>query len=65
MKTVRTITGLALLLFIAAAGCSNSGNVIERDILKVMMTEKFVPIEDSAYDSIRNMKTWIARNMDK
>jgi phosphonate transport system substrate-binding protein len=30
------------------------------DILKGMMIERFLPIEDSAYDSIREMKTWIA-----
>jgi phosphonate transport system substrate-binding protein len=31
-----------------------------REILKGMMIDKFVLIEDSAYDSIRAMKTWIA-----
>lgn len=36
-----------------------------RDILKEMMIDKFVPIEDSAYDSIRLMKQWIAQNRDK
>ncbi len=30
-----------------------------REILKGMMIDKFVPIEDSAYDSIREMKKWI------
>lgn len=30
-----------------------------REILKNMMIDKFVPIEDNAYDSIREMKRWI------
>jgi phosphonate transport system substrate-binding protein len=30
-----------------------------RDILKGMMIDRFVPIKDSAYRSIREMKTWI------
>ncbi len=29
-----------------------------REILKGMMIDRFVPIEDSAYDSIREMKKW-------
>jgi phosphonate transport system substrate-binding protein len=32
-----------------------------KKILDKMMTEKFVPISDSAYDSIREMNRWIAR----
>ena len=31
-----------------------------REILKGMMIDKFVPIEDSAYNSIREMQDWIA-----
>lgn len=31
-----------------------------REILQGMMVEKFVPLQDSAYDSIREMKQWIA-----
>ena len=31
-----------------------------KQILNGMMVEKFVPLEDSAYDSIREMKQWIA-----
>lgn len=31
-----------------------------RAILRGMMIDRFVPIEDSAYDSIRTMKRWIA-----
>ncbi|MBI4681674.1 MAG: phosphate/phosphite/phosphonate ABC transporter substrate-binding protein [Nitrospirae bacterium] len=31
-----------------------------RGILKGMMVDKFVPIDDGAYDSIREMKQWIA-----
>jgi phosphonate transport system substrate-binding protein len=29
-------------------------------ILEKMMIEKFVPIDDSAYDSIREMNAWVA-----
>ncbi|RJQ52588.1 MAG: phosphate/phosphite/phosphonate ABC transporter substrate-binding protein [Nitrospiraceae bacterium] len=32
-----------------------------REILKGMMLEKFVSIDDSAYDSIREMKRWLAK----
>lgn len=32
-----------------------------KKILDKMMTEQFVPISDSAYDSIRDMNRWIAR----
>lgn len=32
-----------------------------RKILKGMMIDKFVVIDDSAYDSIREMKSWIAK----
>ncbi|MBI5100705.1 MAG: phosphate/phosphite/phosphonate ABC transporter substrate-binding protein [Nitrospirae bacterium] len=32
-----------------------------KEILKDMMIDKFVVIDDSAYDSIREMKAWIAR----
>jgi phosphonate transport system substrate-binding protein len=32
-----------------------------RKILKGMMIDKFVPVDDSAYDSIREMKAWIAK----
>lgn len=31
------------------------------EILKGMMIDKFVPIEDGAYDSIREMKGWVAK----
>jgi phosphonate transport system substrate-binding protein len=31
------------------------------EILQGMMIERFVPIEDQAYDSIREMKSWIAQ----
>ncbi len=33
-----------------------------REILKGMMIEKFVPIDDKAYDSIREMKQWVEQN---
>ncbi len=33
-----------------------------REILKGMMIDRFVPIEDRAYDSIREMKAWLARH---
>lgn len=37
-----------------------------REILQDMMIEKFVPVEDSLYDSIREMKQWLAgRRSDK
>jgi phosphonate transport system substrate-binding protein len=32
-----------------------------REILKKMRIERFVVIPDSAYDSVREMQTWIAR----
>jgi len=32
-----------------------------KELLDKMMTERFVPIEDKAYDSIREMKKWVAR----
>jgi phosphonate transport system substrate-binding protein len=32
-----------------------------KKILDKMMTDQFVPISDSAYDSIREMNTWIVR----
>ncbi len=32
-----------------------------REILKSMMIDRFVPISDSAYDSVREMKSWIER----
>jgi phosphonate transport system substrate-binding protein len=32
-----------------------------RNILQGMMIDRFVPIEDGAYDSIREMKQWIAQ----
>jgi len=32
-----------------------------KELLDKMMTERFVPIDDSAYDSIRDMKKWVAR----
>ena len=32
-----------------------------KELLDKMMTEQFVPISDSAYDSIRDMKKWLAR----
>jgi phosphonate transport system substrate-binding protein len=32
-----------------------------REILKGMMIDKFVPVDDSAYDSIREMKSWISK----
>jgi len=32
-----------------------------REILKGMMIDKFVPIDDGAYDSIREMKTWMKK----
>ncbi|RJQ15339.1 MAG: phosphate/phosphite/phosphonate ABC transporter substrate-binding protein [Nitrospiraceae bacterium] len=31
-----------------------------REILRHMMIDRFIPIDDSAYDSIREMKEWIA-----
>lgn len=34
-------------------------------LLDKMMTERFVPIDDKAYDSIRAMKDWIARQEQK
>ncbi len=36
-----------------------------REILKGMMVEKFVRIEDSAYDSIREMKQWLLRYKER
>ena len=33
-----------------------------KEILKGMMIDKFVNIDDSAYDSIREMKAWITKN---
>jgi len=30
-----------------------------KELLDKMMTERFVPIDDSAYDSIRDMKKWV------
>lgn len=35
-----------------------------KDILKGMMVEKFVPIEDGAYDSIREMKRWVEKQKE-
>ncbi len=35
------------------------------EILKGMMTEQYLPIADSAYDSIREMKSWIAAQKAK
>lgn len=32
-----------------------------RQILKKMMIDRFVPADDSAYDSIREMKAWVAK----
>jgi phosphonate transport system substrate-binding protein len=32
-----------------------------REILQGMMIERFVPIDDKAYDSIREMKKWLAK----
>ncbi|MBI4847851.1 MAG: phosphate/phosphite/phosphonate ABC transporter substrate-binding protein [Nitrospirae bacterium] len=32
-----------------------------REILDHMMIDKFIPIDDSAYDSIREMKAWVAK----
>ncbi|RJQ20817.1 MAG: phosphate/phosphite/phosphonate ABC transporter substrate-binding protein [Nitrospiraceae bacterium] len=40
----------------------NAHNDVEgREILKGMLIERFVPIEDSSYDSIREMKHWVAK----
>lgn len=37
-----------------------------KELLDKMMTERFVPIDDKAYDSIREMKRWVARqNQEK
>lgn len=36
-----------------------------KEILKGMMVERFVTIDDGAYDSIREMKKWIAEHQDK
>jgi len=36
-----------------------------KELLDKMMTEQYVPIEDNAYDSIREMKKWIARQEQK
>lgn len=36
-----------------------------KELLDKMMTEQYVPIADSAYDSIREMKTWLARQQEK
>ncbi|MBU0480700.1 MAG: phosphate/phosphite/phosphonate ABC transporter substrate-binding protein [Proteobacteria bacterium] len=33
-----------------------------REILAGMMIEKFGPVEDSRYDSVREMKTWLAKH---
>ena len=35
-----------------------------REILKKMKIDKFVAIEDNAYDSIRNMQTWLKENQN-
>jgi len=32
-----------------------------KELLDKMMTEQFVPVSDSAYDSIRDMKIWVTR----
>ncbi len=32
-----------------------------KEILQKMMIDRFVPIDDSAYDSIRDMKTWLSK----
>jgi phosphonate transport system substrate-binding protein len=36
-----------------------------KEILKQMMIDKFVPISDGAYDSIREMKTWLEKQHTK
>lgn len=36
-----------------------------RTILRGMMIDRFVPMKDSEYDSIREMKRWIAKNAGK
>jgi len=36
-----------------------------KELLDKMMTEQFVPINDSAYDSIRDMKQWVSRQEQK
>jgi ABC-type phosphate/phosphonate transport system substrate-binding protein len=36
-----------------------------KKILDKMMIEQFVPISDSAYDSIREMNRWIARQKEE
>ena len=36
-----------------------------RAILKGMMIDKFLPIEDSAYNSIREMQAWLAAQKDR
>lgn len=36
-----------------------------KELLDKMMTEQYVPIADSAYDSIRAMKKWITRQQEK
>ncbi|MEW6068882.1 MAG: phosphate/phosphite/phosphonate ABC transporter substrate-binding protein [Nitrospirota bacterium] len=36
-----------------------------REILKGMMIDKFIEIDDKAYDSIREMKSWVAKQDDK
>jgi len=36
-----------------------------RELLDKMMSERFVPIEDKAYDSIREVKKWVVRQNQK
>jgi phosphonate transport system substrate-binding protein len=36
-----------------------------RQILEKMMTERYVPIEDKAYDSVRNMKKRLAARQEE
>ncbi len=36
-----------------------------KEILKGMMVDKFVPVNDSAYDSIREMKSWVKNGKRK
>jgi phosphonate transport system substrate-binding protein len=44
----------------------NAHNDIKgRGILKGMMIEKFVPIDDKAYDSIREMKQWVDKQKQR
>jgi phosphonate transport system substrate-binding protein len=36
-----------------------------KELLDKMMIDKFAVVEDSAYDSVREMKSWISRHKER